>query len=182
MTLPPLPYDIPYIVIFIGVAFLLLLREVQRRFQHARRTAPVEFEKKKKRRGPDMAFSAGRDAAHQNTRFQHIFVPMPPDTEPAMRAFYLDLLGLQEMRAPNYPEDSDGFWAVSGTRRIYFGTQPSFPYDTEALPAFPIAQINAVAETIEGSGRQVTWDTSLSYVKRFVFEDPAGNHVILIAA
>ena len=39
------------------------------------------------RRGRDMAFSAGRDAAHRNTRLRQIFIPMEPEHEQVLRDF-----------------------------------------------------------------------------------------------
>src|SRR6056297_2007259 len=91
-----------------------------------------------KRRGPDMAFSAGRDAAHQNTRLRQVFVPMQAEDEQAMRAFYFGIIGLQEMRSPNYAPESEGFWAASGTRQIYFGAEPRFAVDPAVMPGFPV--------------------------------------------
>lgn len=133
-------------------------------------------------RGPDMTFSAGRDAAQQNARFQQVFIPMEPEEEPALRAFYLNELGLTEMRAPNYPKDIDGFWAVSGARQIYFGTQPSFPFDVEALPSFPIGNLETVAERLTTTGYEIMWDRRVSYIARLVVIDPAGTQIALIKA
>ncbi|MEO0903444.1 MAG: hypothetical protein AAFX89_01600, partial [Pseudomonadota bacterium] len=113
-------------------------------------------------------------------RFQQTFIPMEPDEEPALRAFYLGELGLTEMRAPNYPKNADGFWAVSGTRQIYFGTQPSFPFDVNALPSFPIANIDAVAEQLTSAGYRAAWDSSIPYVQRLIVIDPAGTQIALI--
>jgi hypothetical protein len=92
----------------------------------------------RKRRGPDMAFSAGRDAAHQTTRLRQTFILMEPHQEEILRAFYLHEIGLIEMRAPNSHVQQDGFWAVSGTRQTYFGTMPDFKPNFDDLPSFPI--------------------------------------------
>ncbi len=136
MQLPFIPSELPVVLIIILLVFVLLIRDIQRR-------------------GPDMAYSAGRDPAHQNTRLQQIFIPMEPHEKEQMRAFHLHELSLKEMRAPNYPQDLDGFWAVSGTRQIYFGTQPSFSFDAGALPAFPLANLTDVAERLTKAGYAV---------------------------
>ena len=138
--------------------------------------------KPRKRRGPDMAYSAGRDAAHQNTRLRQIFIPMEPEEEQALRAFYLDQLGLDEMRAPNAHLEQDGFWAVSGTRQIYFGTMPDFKPDLSEIPAFPIRNIRDVSDHLTASGYETEWDRRQGYIERLVVIDPAGNQVALIAA
>jgi len=180
MSIPDLPFGISPIVIVVLVAFFLLWRDVQRRFRKAQNQQALE-PKKKKRRGPDMAFSAGRDAAQQNARLKQVFIPMQPEEEEDLRQFYLGLIGLQEMRAPNFPDDSDGFWAVSGRRQIYFGTRPSFAFDAESLPAFPLVGLDDVVARLEAAGYHVTWDESHAYIRRCVVVDPAGTSVILIA-
>ncbi|MDX8350747.1 hypothetical protein [Cognatiyoonia sp. IB215182] len=139
-------------------------------------------DKPRKRRGPDMAFSAGRDPAHQNTRLRQIFIPMEPHEEDALRAFYLDILGLDEMRAPNSHLRQDGFWAVSGTRQIYLGTMPDFAFDRAALPAFPLRNIHDVADRLATDGYDTAWDRSEQFVEKLIVMDPAGNQIALIPA
>lgn len=166
------------LLVFLLVAFWLY-RSLRQRNADENEQDPRP---KRALRGPDMAFSAGRDAAHKGARFQQTFVPMEPDEEQALRVFYLQELGLTEMRAPNYPKDLDGFWAVSGTRQIYFGTQPSFSFDTSALPSFPIARLEQVAEQLAVAGHETSWDRSIPYVQRLVVTDPAGTQIALIGA
>ena len=134
-----------------------------------------------KRRGPDMAYSAGRDAAHQALRLQQIFIPMDPRHEPVLRAFYLGTLGLQEMRSPNYPPETDGFWAVSGKRQIFVGLTPPFTHDPALRPAFPVEAIDVLAATLSEAGHPITWDTSNPYMQQLIVTDPAGTQIALIA-
>ena len=140
-----------------------------------------DLPEKKKRSGPDMAFSAGRDAAHQNTRLRQVFIPMLPEEEPAMRDFYFGTLELMEMRSPNEPPEPDGFWAVTGTRHIYCGTRPRFAFDPDQMPAFPMRRIDQVAARLEAAGHPVTWDTSITYVRRLIVTDPGGTQIAVIA-
>ena len=174
--MPDLPLDISLTSVVLVIVLLVILRRMNGR----KEGGDEEADTKGKRRGPDMAFSAGRDAAHQNGRFQQVFIPMEPDEEPALRAFYLDELGLLEMRAPNYPTDTDGFWAVSGTRQIYFGTRPSFPFDAKALPSFPMKRLKDMAARLQAAGYETAWDRQVSYVERLIVTDPAGTEIALI--
>ncbi len=137
---------------------------------------------KMQRRGskPDMAFSAGRDAANQVALAREIHIPMLPVSEPEMRAFYLDLMGMTEMRAPNYPAEQDGFWAIMGRRRVYFGISPSFDTDPGDLPTLAVPSLDAMADLLTKAGHQVAWDTRLSYARRLGVVDPAGNTIALI--
>lgn len=177
MQIAALPFDIPPALIVLLMVIYWLYRSLKQREKDENEEDPRP---KVKLRGPDMAFSAGRDAAHQNARFQKTFIPMEPKEEAAVRAFYLDELGLMEMRPPDYPQNQDGFWAVSGTRQIYFGTQPNFPFDKKALPAFPLSNLEDVSQRLTQAGHPVTWDRSVSYVECLVVVDPAGTQIALI--
>ena len=179
MQIPFLPFEIPPALILLLMVLAWLYYSLKQRERDQNEEDPRP---KVKIRGRGMDFSAGRDAAQQNARFQQAFIPMEPDEETALRAFYLGELGLTEMRAPNYPKDLDGFWAVSGTRQIYFGTQPSFPFDVHALPSFPIKDVDMVAEKLAEAGYQTCWDRSIPYVQRLIVTDPAGTQIALIGA
>jgi len=129
---------------------------------------------------PDMAYSAGRDAANQVGRARELHLPMEPDDESAMRAFYLDLLGLTEMRAPNYPHDQDGFWAILGARRAYFGVAPSFRTDRNEVPTFTVRDLDDMATRLADAGHRIEWDERYDYARRLFAVDPAGNPILLI--
>ena len=47
-------------------------------------------------------------------RLQHVSIPRPPDSEAVTRAFYGDLLGLQEIPAPNSIEAAEVIWFKLG--------------------------------------------------------------------
>ncbi len=140
----------------------------------------LDDEKPRKRRGPDMAFSAGRDPAHHNNRLQQIFIPMEAHEEEVLRDFYLTKLGLMEMRAPNSHLNQDGFWAISGTRQLYFGTMPDFKHDITALPTFSVANLHDVIELLTSLGYELTTDRSNKYLDRTLVVDPCGNEIGLI--
>lgn len=177
MQIPFLPFEIPPTLILSLMLFAWLYYSLKQRDRALDEDEPrpkVRFGRR------IMDFSASRDAAQQNARFQQAFIPMEPDEEEALRNFYLGELGLIEMRAPNYPKDVDGFWAVSGTRQIYFGARPSFPFDVNALPSFPISDLEAVAQQLAAAGHAARWDRSTPYVQRLIVTDPAGTQIALI--
>ncbi|MCY3863953.1 MAG: glyoxalase [Chloroflexi bacterium] len=47
-------------------------------------------------------------------RLQHVSIPRPPDSEALTRAFYGDLLGLQEIPAPNSIQAAEVIWFKLG--------------------------------------------------------------------
>lgn len=177
MEIPALPFEISATSIVMLLVLFVIVGGMRGR---VKKDHDDPFGANRKR-GPDMAYSAGRDAAAQNSRSQQVFIPMESENEALLRAFYLDEMGLMEMRAPNYPKDTDGFWAVSGSRQIYFGTQPSFDFAKGAMPGFPIKNLPDVAERLHMAGYQVAWDTSTPYVQCLVVVDPAGTQIALIA-
>lgn len=137
-------------------------------------------DKPRKRRGPGMAFSAGRDAAHQNYRLQQVFIPMEAHEEESLRDFYLDKLGLMEMRPPNSHLNQDGFWAISGTRQLYFGTMPDFEHDITGLPMFSVPNLRDVIELLTSLGYALQTDRSNKFLDIILVVDPAGNEIGLI--
>ncbi|WP_341368510.1 hypothetical protein [Yoonia sp. BS5-3] len=113
---------------------------------------------------------------------RQIPVPMLPQHEAEMRGFYLDLLGMVEMRPPDGADAADGFWAVCGTRQVYFG-RPENPYQKRAEPpAFVYPGLDAVAIRLTDAGWNVRWDNERDYVRRLLLTDPAGNQIALIGA
>ena len=131
------------------------------------------------RRGRDMAFSAGRDPAHRNTRLRQVFIPMEPEHQSILRDFYLNELGLDEMRAPNSHLQQDGFWAVAGTRQLYLGTMPDFKSERGVLPAFPVRNIRDISERLTELGFETLWDRSNPFMEQLILIDPAGNKIAL---
>ncbi len=129
---------------------------------------------------PDMALSAGRDAAAKLANVKEVFVPMHPEEEEAMRAFYLGILGMAEMRSPNYPRDQDGFWAIMGARRVYFGLSPSFPVDRKVPPILTTRDLDAMADILTVAGHEIAWDNRDSYARRLATVDPAGNGILFL--
>ncbi|MEJ6402856.1 hypothetical protein [Yoonia sp. 2307UL14-13] len=161
---------------FVGVFGALILIMVY--FNLRRR--PPEDRPKVKPGGADMALSAGRDAGNKTNMAQEVHVPMEPEEEPAMRAFYLDLIGMDEMRAPTWPKEQDGFWAILGTRRTYFGLSPSFTVKAGILPTFAIRDLDAMADRLTTAGHEIAWDNRFDYARRLATLDPAGNGIVFV--
>ena len=71
------------LLVFLLVAFWLYRSHKQREADENEQ----DPRPKRALRGPGMAYSAGRDAAHKGGRFQQVFVPMEPKEEQALRTF-----------------------------------------------------------------------------------------------
>lgn len=105
-----------------------------------------------------------------------------PDHLEALRDFYVDLLGLVPMRAPDGEEFDDGFWLASGMRRVLVRAVPGHA----AQPDHPVTlirpQLDQAAQALAAAGHQPQWDDRLAYVRRLRVMDPAGNALILAGA
>lgn len=115
-------------------------------------------------------------------KLRQIHVPMLLRADDAMRSFYLGVLGMVEMRAPDDGVATGGFWAVSGTRQVYFGPSSHFHTRPKEPPAFIYPNLDAIAGKLTTAGYTPIWDTSLPYVRRLEVTDPAGNAIVLIGA
>lgn len=167
------------LVIVIGVGLLLLARRNHKRSGMDWETEALARMHQKGNK-PDMTFSAGRDAANEAGRAREYHIPMLPASEPEMRTFYLDLLGMTEMRAPNHMSAPDGFWAIIGRRRVYFGLHPAFETDPADIPTLAVPHLDAAAAHLDAAGHAVVWDTRYAYARRLGVVDPAGNTIALI--
>ena len=113
---------------------------------------------------------------------RQIHVPMLSKTERDMRNFYIDVLGMIEMRKPDNAIEQDVFWAVSGARQVRFGPHLGFGRSTNEQPSFVYSDLDAVAAKLKATDHKFHWDTQLAYVRRLLVTDPAGNAIVLIGA
>ncbi|WP_108815732.1 VOC family protein [Loktanella sp. Alg231-35] len=115
------------------------------------------------------------------TGIDHLQLALPAGKENAMRAFYCDVLGLQEVPKPHELQSRGGFWARAGTLAVHFGIDPDFHPATKAHPGFLDRDLTGLAAKLEQTGHMVTWDTTLPDVARLFTADPVGNRIELIA-
>lgn len=112
---------------------------------------------------------------------------VPPPCEPAARAFYGELLGLDEVEKPAALADRGGVWfALAGGAALHVGVDPSpgFTPATKAHPALRApdeATLRTLAARLERAGAPVRWDDPLPGVRaRFFTDDPWGNRLELL--
>jgi len=110
-----------------------------------------------------------------------------PPCEPDARAFYGELLGLDELKKPAALADRGGVWfALAGGAALHVGVDSSsqFTPATKAHPALRVADqaaLKALAARLERAGAPVRWDEPLPGVAaRFFTDDPWGNRLELL--
>jgi catechol 2,3-dioxygenase-like lactoylglutathione lyase family enzyme/L-amino acid N-acyltransferase YncA len=109
----------------------------------------------------------------------HVQVAAPPGAEDAARAFYGDLLGLEELPKPERLQARGGVWFAVGDEQLHVGIEKDFQPAWKAHPALALSgadELRALAHRLDAAGRQVRWDGP-----RFYVADPFGNRVELLA-
>jgi catechol 2,3-dioxygenase-like lactoylglutathione lyase family enzyme len=112
----------------------------------------------------------------------HVQVAAPAGCEAAARAFYGDLLGLDELPRPAALAARGGVWFAIGRQAIHVGVEDDFRPAHKAHPALGCRDIDALATRLAAAGAPVRWDHELPGVRRFYTGDPFGNRLEIVAA
>ena len=114
----------------------------------------------------------------------HVQLAAPPGCEAAARAFFIDLLGFEELPKQGETAQSGGAWFRAANIEIHVGVQQDFAPATKAHVALRCADeaaLRALSEQLAGAGYPIRWDERLPGVARFFTTDPWGNRVELMA-
>jgi catechol 2,3-dioxygenase-like lactoylglutathione lyase family enzyme len=111
------------------------------------------------------------------TGIDHVQVAAPPGCEPAARAFYGTLLGLEEVRKPEHLAGRGGCWFRAGTAELHVGVEEPFAPARKAHPGFTVADLDTLAARLRAAGIEATPDDSIPGTKRFHTADPFGNRL-----
>jgi catechol 2,3-dioxygenase-like lactoylglutathione lyase family enzyme len=112
--------------------------------------------------------------------FDHIQLAIPAHEEATARAFYSDLLGLQEIEKPDALKARGGCWFQVGTLQLHLGVEANFRPAKKAHPAFRVKDYEDLQRRLEQAGFTVTPDAMLKDVERFYTHDPFGNRLEFI--
>jgi catechol 2,3-dioxygenase-like lactoylglutathione lyase family enzyme len=112
----------------------------------------------------------------------HVQVAAPAGCEASARAFYGDLLGLDEVPKPAPLAARGGAWFAIGRQAIHVGVEADFRPALKAHPALGCSDVDALATRLEAAGAPVSWDEELAGVRRFYTADPFGNRLEIVAA
>lgn len=110
----------------------------------------------------------------------HVQVSMPADEEPAARAFYAGVLGLEEVPKPAHLAVSGGCWFVGGAANIHLGVERDFRPAHKAHPALLVDDLERFAAQLEAAGVAFTPGKPLEGYVRGDIADPFGNRIELM--
>jgi catechol 2,3-dioxygenase-like lactoylglutathione lyase family enzyme len=115
----------------------------------------------------------------------HVQVAAPPGSETGARAFYGELLGLDELKKPDTLRERGGVWFSCGSQQLHVGVTTSFTPSAKAHPALRVrslADLEQLADRLTAAGARVNWDDAIPGTRRFYTADPWDNRIELLAA
>jgi catechol 2,3-dioxygenase-like lactoylglutathione lyase family enzyme len=104
----------------------------------------------------------------------HVQLAMPRGEEAAARAFYGELLGMQERPKP---AGRGGCWFHSGPVEIHLGVMPDFAPATKAHPGIIVGDLDALVARLEAAGYAVSPGFELPGRRRVFCSDCFGNRL-----
>ncbi|MBO0705466.1 MAG: glyoxalase [Candidatus Dormibacteraeota bacterium] len=110
----------------------------------------------------------------------HVQLAVPPGSEPRLRAFYCDLLGLTEVPKPASLAPRGGLWVRGPAVQLHLGVEEEFRPARKAHPALLVRDLDGLAERLRGAGYDVRADDLLPGYRRFYVSDPVGNRLELL--
>jgi catechol 2,3-dioxygenase-like lactoylglutathione lyase family enzyme len=109
----------------------------------------------------------------------HVQIACPPGSEPALRTFYRDVLGLSELPKPPALAPRGGCWFAGHGIELHLGVEAGFQPARKAHPGLLWPDLDGLAQRLADAGYPVRWapDGELPGMRRFHTEDPHGNRL-----
>lgn len=114
------------------------------------------------------------------TGLDHVQIAMPAGEEDRARAFYVGIVGLQEVEKPASLAVRGGCWFVGQGAHVHLGVAQDFKPATKAHPAFTVKSLAELQKALEDGGYQVIPDHAVEGMERFYTHDPFGNRIEFI--
>jgi catechol 2,3-dioxygenase-like lactoylglutathione lyase family enzyme len=112
----------------------------------------------------------------------HVQLAMPSGGEDQARAFYRDVLGLNEVVKPANLALRGGCWFEQDDLRIHLGVEDNFRAARKAHPALLVDDLAGLTARIDAAGFEVVSDEPLRGFERLYVYDPFGNRIELMQA
>ena len=108
----------------------------------------------------------------------HAQITIPKGAEGEARAFYCDLLRLNEIPKPDALAGRGGFWLEVGDRQVHVGTEDLLDQaTTKAHVAYLVEDIERWRRALRENNVEVIDGIPIPGYQRFEFRDPFGNRV-----
>lgn len=116
------------------------------------------------------------------TGLDHVQLAVPIGGEERARAFYRDLLGMEEIPKPEVMARRGGFWLRCGTQQLHVGVEDRFVPAKKAHAALRVRRFEELVARLEQAGVAVRHDSEIPGVRRAFCEDFHGNRLELVEA
>lgn len=110
----------------------------------------------------------------------HVQLACPAGSEPALREFYVGVLGMTEVDKPPVLAARGGAWFRSGAVELHLGVEADFRPARKAHPALLTEDLIGLVSRLREAGVDARWDTDFPGYRRCYVDDPAGNRIELL--
>jgi catechol 2,3-dioxygenase-like lactoylglutathione lyase family enzyme len=110
----------------------------------------------------------------------HVQLAMPPGQEAVARAFFGDVLGMEEIPKPAELAKRGGCWFQSGAVEIHLGVEEDFRPAKKAHPALRCKNYDAFVVQLAAAGVSAEEANDIPEVRRCHIHDPFGNRIELV--
>jgi len=107
----------------------------------------------------------------------HVQLAMPAGGEAQARAFYMHVLGLNEIPKPPALAARGGVWFGNGLVQLHLGVEADFRPARKAHPALLVDDLDGLEAACLAAGVAPRHDTELAGYARFYVADPFGNRL-----
>jgi catechol 2,3-dioxygenase-like lactoylglutathione lyase family enzyme len=107
----------------------------------------------------------------------HVQIAAPRGSEADARAFFGDVVGLEETPKPEALATRGGVWFRCGAQQLHVGIEDDFTPARKAHPAFRVHDLDAVRDRLSAAGKTPRDDGGFPGIRRFYVDDPFGNRL-----
>lgn len=107
----------------------------------------------------------------------HVQLAVPPGAEDRCRAFWGEVLGMEELEKPQALAARGGCWFRGGGVEVHLGVEEDFRPAGKAHPGILVRSLDALARRLRELGHEVVWDDAFPGHRRFYASDTFGNRL-----
>ncbi len=110
-------------------------------------------------------------------RIQHVSIPRPPGSEAETRAFYGELLGLEEGPVPHTIQHLALIWFRLGDQELHLFTEEPIDDPSGRHLCLEVDDVDEIRARLVAAGYEPEETTPIPGRPRFFCRDPFGNRI-----
>ncbi|MEV4807857.1 VOC family protein [Nonomuraea sp. NPDC049421] len=126
---------------------------------------------------PGLPYDTTEATSDHGLGLHHVQLAIPPGSEDECRRFYVDVLGMTELRKPPVLAARGGLWVRADRLEIHLGVEQDFRPARKAHPGILVKDLDGLAKRLEDHGVEITWDDNFPGHRRFYAFDNLGNRL-----